>query len=121
MNRFELFKLKCSKGMSNRGLNKIVAADGKMRKQRYSALEYARMAELRRTRFEFVDSFQSLNLRDVNQQFRAHKMLTIFDERYPDWLKEMTNPPVVLFYQGNIDLLSGNMLAVVGARSASNV
>lgn len=43
------------------------------------------------------------------------------DSNYPLELKEIYNPPVLLFYQGNIELLSKPKLAVVGARQASQI
>ncbi|MBS7576513.1 MULTISPECIES: DNA-processing protein DprA [unclassified Enterococcus] len=119
MNHFELFKLKSCHGLDNRGLNNIIINHQKYRKQHYTALEYARMAGLKKTRFEFIDSYQSLDLKIVNQNFKQHQMLTIFDSAYPDWLKEISNPPIVLFYQGNIKLLATQMIAIVGARTAS--
>lgn len=47
--------------------------------------------------------------------------LTFDDERYPEMLKHISNPPVVLYYKG--DLFSCNLektLAVVGSRRASS-
>lgn len=119
MNHFELFKLKSCQGLDNRGLNNIVINHQKYRKKRYTALEYARMAGLQRTRFDFIESYQSLDLGIVNQNYKQHQMLTIFDKAYPDWLKEIPNPPIVLFYQGDIKLLSTQMIGIVGARTAS--
>ena len=46
------------------------------------------------------------------------KTLTILDPEYPDYLKEMYFPPIVLFYYGDISLLSKleDNVAVVGTR-----
>ena len=46
--------------------------------------------------------------------------ITILDDSYPACLKELKMPPVVLFYKGDISLLKGDMLAVVGSRKASS-
>lgn len=43
------------------------------------------------------------------------------DERYPPLLKEIPDPPVVLFAHGNLALLSKPALAVVGSRRATAV
>lgn len=51
---------------------------------------------------------------------RGIKVLTLDDERYPKLLKEISNPPAVIYYKG--DLFSCNLdktLAVVGSRHAS--
>ncbi|PKI15727.1 DNA-processing protein DprA [Colwellia sp. 12G3] len=41
------------------------------------------------------------------------------DTRYPQLLKQIYDPPLVLFVQGNALLLNARQLAVVGSRSAS--
>ncbi len=47
--------------------------------------------------------------------------LTILDPEYPDYLKRLHMPPIVLFYYGDISLISNlnNNIAVVGSRNAS--
>ncbi|NLS37726.1 DNA-protecting protein DprA [Fructobacillus tropaeoli] len=45
--------------------------------------------------------------------------LTYFDEYYPKRLREIYQPPLVLFYQGDLRALDLPSLAVVGARAAS--
>ena len=52
---------------------------------------------------------------------RGIKVLTFEDERYPKMLKEIHNPPIVLYYKG--DLFSCNLertVAFVGSRRASS-
>lgn len=41
------------------------------------------------------------------------------DPNYPQLLKEIYDPPLVIFVQGNKSLLNANQIAVVGSRSAS--
>ncbi|MDO8507776.1 MAG: DNA-processing protein DprA [bacterium] len=53
-----------------------------------------------------VESLQRLDI----------KALTILDDNYPKLLKEIFSPPVVLYYRGNIDVLSAPSIAVVGSR-----
>ncbi len=45
--------------------------------------------------------------------------LTLHDERYPPLLKEIANPPAVLFVRGNIELLKQPQIAIVGSRNPS--
>ncbi len=56
----------------------------------------------------------------VGQQERVRAagadLLTIRDPRYPAQLKEIFDPPVVLFARGRAELLDSVMLAVVGTR-----
>ncbi|PLR97288.1 DNA-processing protein DprA [Bacillus sp. T33-2] len=48
------------------------------------------------------------------------RMITLFDKEYPPLLKEIYQPPWVLFAKGNLSLLDSRLcLAVVGARDAS--
>jgi len=46
-------------------------------------------------------------------------IVTIQDSRYPSLLKEITDPPSILFVQGDVALLSAWQLAVVGSRNPS--
>jgi DNA processing protein len=42
--------------------------------------------------------------------------ITILDEEYPASLKQLRYPPFVLFYKGNLELLSKNAISIVGSR-----
>lgn len=42
--------------------------------------------------------------------------ICLLDDEYPEQLKEIAHPPLVLYYQGDINLLKKRSLAVVGAR-----
>lgn len=51
------------------------------------------------------------------------KFITIMDERYPMFLKNILNPPLVLFYRGNINLLFDELnpkIAIIGSRDCSD-
>ena len=47
------------------------------------------------------------------------KIITIFDNNYPSLLKEIYDPPIVLYVKGEILPCDQNALAVVGSRGAS--
>jgi len=47
------------------------------------------------------------------------KIISYNDECYPQQLKQIYDPPLVLFVQGNIKLLNQTQLAMVGSRNAS--
>lgn len=47
------------------------------------------------------------------------KYITIYDDFYPDKLKNIYDPPVMLFYKGNINIINNKNIAIVGARKAS--
>lgn len=46
--------------------------------------------------------------------------LTIADEDYPVLLKRLVNPPWVIFYEGNLDLLKYSAVGIVGSRKNSD-
>ena len=57
----------------------------------------------------------------IQQNLKVSHFLTILDKRYPSQLQEIYSPPVVLFYQGDLELLdSKKLLGVVGARQCSS-
>jgi len=47
------------------------------------------------------------------------KVIAYDDPRYPELLKEIYDPPLVLFTRGNVDLLSLPKIAIVGSRNAT--
>jgi DNA processing protein len=46
----------------------------------------------------------------------GYSVLTIKDKRYPKYLREIFDPPLVLYYAGKIDTLSEPAVSIVGAR-----
>ena len=48
------------------------------------------------------------------------KMITPEDVEYPDRLKEITSPPLLLWYKGDVNLLKSAGIAVVGTRYPSS-
>jgi len=48
-----------------------------------------------------------------------HHIICLDDESYPHLLKEISDPPLVLFVKGNKDVLSAKQMAMVGARNAT--
>ena len=47
------------------------------------------------------------------------KYVSITDEEYPTCLKELKEPPFILFYEGRVDLLKEPMSALIGSRKMS--
>ncbi len=43
-------------------------------------------------------------------------LIPIFDPRFPPLLREIFDPPILLFVRGRVDLLQSHMLAIVGTR-----
>ena len=56
----------------------------------------------------------------IAQTEQSDAQLIVFDDKhYPLLLKQIYDPPLVLFVKGNIDNLTKNQLALVGSRNAS--
>jgi len=48
------------------------------------------------------------------------KVLTYYDDEYPQLLREIASPPVILYYIGNLEVLKTKSLAIVGTRMISS-
>ncbi len=57
-----------------------------------------------------------LRREEVEPMVVKEKYLTILDEEYPSCLKELENPPWVLFYRGDPALLQRPKVTIVGSR-----
>ena len=67
----------------------------------------------------FLQYWQELDEQKLAQLTVKQNFITILSEEYPDVLKETYQPPLVLFYEGNKDLLQQRQIAIVGSRLAS--
>src|SRR3712207_1505361 len=89
-------------------INSIVSSDSidEKTKRKFKKKEYS---------YDYIrDEIRELNSRSIG-------FITIDDDLYPQRLKEIYDPPYILFYIGNIDLIGNkNMIAVVGSRKASD-
>ncbi|WP_157153906.1 DNA-processing protein DprA [Brachyspira murdochii] len=47
-------------------------------------------------------------------------ILSLFDEEYPFNLKQIDNPPYILYYKGDLKKLRRNAIAIVGTREPAN-
>lgn len=119
MNHFELFKLKKA-GLTNLNINNII---NYLKKNSLTSLSVRNMAVVSKCKNPtfFIENYKQLDLKKLRQEFKKFPVLSILDSNYPLELKKIYNPPVLLFYQGNIELLSKPKLAVVGARQASQI
>ncbi|MFA6307761.1 MAG: DNA-processing protein DprA [Patescibacteria group bacterium] len=62
-------------------------------------------------------------LSQTKEYFRNldEKYISILDSAYPQNLKNIYDPPLFLFYQGNVDLLkSPNLVTIVGSRTTTD-
>lgn len=116
MNKYELYKLKVA-GLSNLQVFNIVnywEMNGE-----WPSLEL--MAEIAGCRNQtlFMERYIRIDDKVLMEEFKEFDSISIMDPEYPEELLWMHNPPVLLFYSGNIDLLKHPKIAVVGSRSCS--
>ena len=116
MNNFELFKLKAA-GLTN--LNILNILDYQKTQDRKLSLRDMAVVSKSKNAVLFMEKYKSLDIKQLKEQFERFPTLSIFDKEYPIELKHTYNPPVLLYYQGNLDLLIKPKLAVVGARNCS--
>ena len=123
MTNFDLFRLKQA-GMSNLFINRFLAfiLVNKMEFSSENLLlllpKFIRQANMRHKAL-FWEKFRQLDLKHTRKCFLQFPSISILDHHYPMFLKESYNPPVLLFYQGDISLLRYEKLGFVGSRSCS--
>ncbi len=79
--------------------------------------------ELLKDKFEiFLNALVNFNENDFfgNLNKRNIKCVTYISENYPKKLLRLKNPPIVLFYCGNLDLINTKTIAIVGTRVPTN-
>lgn len=69
----------------------------------------------------FYESYSAVDLDQVIEDYKklGVRWVSFFDASFPDYLRHIYDPPSLLFYKGNIDLLKENLLSVVGSRAHS--
>lgn len=70
-------------------------------------------------RMQWLDEWASQGLYHLTEQNLQMPFITPLDAVYPRQLREIYDPPLVLYYQGDLRLLQYPSLAVVGARNIS--
>lgn len=118
MNNFELYKLRKA-GLSNRQVLTILEYL-KNSGKKLTVRDIAVISECRNPAV-FLENHKRLDVAKLKEEFARFPSFSILDEVYPLELKSIYNPPVLLFYQGNLELLSLPKLAVVGSRDASKL
>ena len=76
------------------------------------------------TPYEFAHLQKSAK-QNIDQIIEGYKrdniqIVTIYDDYYPQILRDIENPPMCLYCKGNIDLLVSNCIAIVGSRKISD-
>ncbi|SFH59748.1 DNA-processing protein DprA [Pisciglobus halotolerans] len=118
--REDIFHLAMCKGVRSGQLLQMVAI--KIDDPYCSLTDLCQKAGLtRKNRELFINSYQIFPLEEKLKEHQEKRIgwLTILDPAYPQYLKQIYDPPVILFYQGQLSLLQNDLLSVVGAREHS--
>lgn len=69
-----------------------------------------------------IYSSKEINLMEELKKLEDNKVSLLFikDKEYPEELKNIAKPPIFLYYRGNISLLKGKRIGVVGTRRATS-
>lgn len=118
MNNFELYKLKKA-GLTN--LNILNLIDYQQRNNKSLSLRDIAVVSCCKNPVLFIETYKQLNVALLKKEFNQFPSLSILDKQYPLALREIYNPPVLLFYQGDLSLLEKPKLAVVGSRESSEI
>ncbi|MEW4353779.1 DNA-processing protein DprA [Streptococcus pneumoniae] len=113
---FFIYKLKRS-GLSNQEVINVLEYVEIQEKE--VSLRNMAVASKSRNPALFIERYKNQNDELLKEEFEKFPSFSIMDDVYPWELSEIYNPPVLLFYQGNLDLLSFPRLAVVGSRDCS--
>ena len=117
-----LFKLAVCQGIGNLGILKVLQEAIAQKRVDFSSTEIIRIAEIKKYRELFEHSCLHHTIHSEALYIRQcqHQFMTILDAVYPKLLREIYNPPAILFYRGNLQLLSRRKIGIVGARYATS-
>lgn len=65
----------------------------------------------------FEPMYSAINFKETFNQKEFSKLkrgieydyITVIDKKYPDFFKEQDSPPIVLYYQGNLELIDSDL------------
>lgn len=88
----------------------------------YQELQESKHQLLSETLKRKIRYAMSLNASFLKQQLREKgiQIISIVDDNYPEMLKEIYDPPYILFAKGNTKLLKCPMFGIVGSRKATS-
>lgn len=118
MDNFDIYKLK-EAGLTNQQVINVLSY-AEIQEKELSVKDMAVVSECRNPAL-FIEKYLQLDDDLLCQEFEKFPSFSILDDVYPWDLSEIYNPPVLLFYKGNLDLLKLPKVAVVGSRNSSRV
>ena len=118
MKNYDIYKMKHAGLTNGQVLNVLRYAENK--EKELSLRDIAVVSECRNPAL-FIERYKQIDDDFLKKSFEEFPSFSILDDIYPWDLSEIYNPPALLFYQGNIDLLELPKVAVVGSRDSSRL
>lgn len=118
MENYDIYKLKHAGLTNGQVLNVLRYSENKGKE--LSLRDIAVVSECRNPAL-FMERYKQIDDDFLKKSFEEFPSFSILDDIYPWDLSEIYNPPALLFYQGNIDLLELPKVAVVGSRDSSKL
>ena len=118
MKNYDIYKMKHAGLTNGQVLNVLRYAENK--EKELSLRDIAVVSECRNPAL-FIERYKQIDDDFLKKSFEEFPSFSILDDCYPWDLSEIYNPPALLFYQGNIDLLELPKVAVVGSRDSSRL
>lgn len=116
LSNFELYRLKNS-GMTNLGINKLLA-HYKIAPEKISVRKMGIIAGVKSIA-DFLERYKSQDVKSLREEFKRFPSFSINESIYPERLKQSYNPLVLLYYQGNLELLKRQKVTFFGSRVCS--
>ena len=68
-----------------------------------------------------ISGRETIEPEEIYEKFLASgaRLTTVFDEDFPKKLKNICDPPVILFYKGDISIVQGICVAMIGSRRST--
>ncbi|MBM7711418.1 DNA-processing protein DprA [Enterococcus xiangfangensis] len=110
-----LLRLSLLKGVGTFGKQRIYQFAKKHQRWQFDSFEIRLLAQT--TKPNDWNEWTADRLYEIKKN---HRYLTIEDKEYPESLRHVPTPPLVLFYKGDLTLLNQEHLAIVGAREATD-
>ena len=114
---YEIYKLRKA-GLSNQQILTVLEYDETVDQE----LLLGDIAEISgcRNPAVFMERYFQIDDVQLEKEFQKFPSFSILDDCYPWDLSEIYDPPALLFYKGNLDLLKFPKVALVGSRSCSS-
>lgn len=115
------YKLRCV-GLSDSYIRKLLGVTKNYEEiKKINTVQLEKNLKFTDKEIKLLKEAENISLEDEMKILEAQsiKLLFIEDEEYPENLRNIGLPPIFLYYKGDINLLNGLILGIVGTRRAT--